>query len=264
VINSEEQLAPDETASELGDLRQEVAQLRQALRARDDFLAIAAHELRNPLTPISGLAQLALGIARTAEGSPPRLIMMLEHMTVAVEEFIKRATSLLDFTRIQAGNLQLEPAMTDLSVLVLSVAQRYELTAMRGGGAITHDIKDGVRAVLDRLAVEEVVENLLSNALKYGRGKPVSLRLKSDGQSACLDVQDQGAGMEPDQLARIFGRFEQIVAQYGGTGFGIGLWVANRLVTAMNGKITVSSRVGEGSTFTVMLPLGPLAGSDNV
>jgi signal transduction histidine kinase len=260
--NSKEQLASDEAASELSDLRQEVAELRQALRARDDFLAIAAHELRNPLTPISGLAELALGVARKAEGIHPRLPMMLEHMQVAVHEFIKRATSLLDFTRIQAGNLRLEPTMTDLSVLVLSVAQRYELTAMRGGGAITHDIEDGVSAVLDRLAVEEVVENLLSNALKYGQGKPVFLRLQSDGKSAWLDVQDQGVGMQPDQQARIFERFEQIVAQYGGTGFGIGLWVANRLVTAMNGKITVSSRVGEGSTFTVMLPLGPMAGSD--
>jgi two-component system OmpR family sensor kinase len=261
--NSKDQLASDEAASELSDSRQEVAELRQALRARDDFLAIAAHELRNPLTPISGLTQLALGVARKAEGTcPPRLTMMLEHMQVAVEEFIKRATSLLDLTRIQAGNLRLEPTTTDLSVLVLSVAQRYELTAMRGGGAITYDIKDGVSAVLDRLAVEEVVENLLSNALKYGRGKPVSLRLQSDGKSARLDVRDQGVGMEPEQQARIFERFEQVVAQYGGTGFGIGLWVANRLVTAMNGNITVSSRVGEGSTFTVMLPLRPMAGSD--
>ena len=99
---------------------------------------------------------------------------------------------------------------------------------------------------------------------EIGRGKPVSLRLQSDGKSAWLDVRDQGVGMEPEQQARIFERFEQVVAQYDGTGFGIGLWVANRLVTAMNGKITVSSRVGEGSTFTVMLPLRPMAGSDNV
>jgi signal transduction histidine kinase len=102
-----------------------------------------------------------------------------------------------------------------------------------------------------------VVENLLSNALKFGIGQPVTLRLRSDGKWTRLDVQDRGVGMSPDQQARIFGRFEQIMAQHRGSGFGVGLWVAERLVAAMGGRITVSSRLGEGSTFTVALPLAP-------
>jgi signal transduction histidine kinase len=262
--NSPERPASDEVALELEDLRWEVTELRQALRARDDFLAIAAHELRNPLTPISGLAQLALGVARKAEDTcPPRLLQTLERMQMATEDFMKRATSLLDFTRIQAGNLRLEPAMTDLSLLVLSVAQRYELMATHGGSALLCEIEEGITAVLDRLAVQQVVENLVSNALKFGGNKPVTLRLRSDGKRAWLDVRDQGVGMPADQQERIFERFEQVVANHGGTGFGIGLWVASRLVAAMNGTITVSSRVGEGSTFTVMLPLAPLPGSDD-
>jgi signal transduction histidine kinase len=263
--NPQEPLTSADAASELRKLRREVAELREAVRARDDFLAIAAHELRNPLTPISGLAQLALGAARKAKDTcPPRLTAMLERMQVAVDEFIKRATSLLDFNRIQVGNLRLEPVMTDLSVLVLSVVRRYELMASRGGSALKHEIEGGVTAVLDRLAAEQVVENLLSNALKFGRGKPVFLRLQADGKSAWLDVQDEGIGMPPDQQVRIFERFEQVVAQHGGTGFGIGLWVASRLVAAMNGTITVSSRVGKGSTFTVTFPLAPMARLDDV
>jgi len=115
----------------------------------------------------------------------------------------------------------------------------------------------GVIAAVDRLAVEQVVENLLSNALKFGIGQPVTLRLRSDDGWAWLDVQDRGVGMSPDQQARIFGRFEQVVAQHRGSGFGVGLWVADRLVGAMGGRITVSSRLGEGSTFTVTLPLAP-------
>ena len=108
---------------------------------------------------------------------------------------------------------------------------------------------------MDPLAAEQVVENLLSNALKFGTGRPVTLRLRMEGQSARLDVQDRGIGMAPDQQARLFGRFEQLVDQHRSGGFGIGLWFANRLVAAMGGGIAVSSRVGEGSTFTVTLPL---------
>ena len=88
-------------------------------------------------------------------------------------------------------------------------------------------------------------------------GRPVTVRLRSDGRSALLQVQDRGVGMAPDQQTRIFGRFEQVVGQHRGTGFGVSLWVASRLVEAMNGQIDVSSRSGEGSTFSVTLPLAP-------
>jgi signal transduction histidine kinase len=152
----------------------------------------------------------------------------------------------------------LEPSATDLSALVLSVSQRYEVTATRGHSPLDLDIADAVCGVWDRLAVEQIVDNLLSNALKFGVGQPVTLRLQSDERSARLEVQDRGVGMTPDQQAHIFARFEQVVSQHQcGSGFGIGLWVVNQLVGAMGGGITVSSRLGEGSTFTVTLPLTP-------
>lgn len=239
-------------------MRQQVEELRQAVRARDDFIAIAAHELRNPMTPIAGLAELALAAARKAEGTcPPLVTTLLDRMQLAVQEFVKRATRLLDVSRIEAGNLRLELSVIDLSVLVLAVVQRYDIAAKRGNSPLELDIEQGVAGLWDRLAVEQVVENLLSNALKFGAAKPVTVRLRSDGRSACLEVQDRGVGMLPDQQARIFGRFEQVVTQHRGSGFGVGLWIANRLVTAMDGRIAVSSRVGEGSTFTITLPLTP-------
>jgi two-component system, OmpR family, sensor kinase len=244
--------------AELADLRRQVEELRQAVSARDDFIAIAAHELRNPITAILGVADLALATARKAEGScPPRIIVLLQRMQRLVQEYIGRAERLLEVSRIGAGNLRLEPSSLDLSALVLSVAQRYELVAARGCSRFDIDVQPGVVAVIDRFAVEEIIENLLSNAFKFGTGRPVTLRLRSNGQSAQLDVQDHGIGVSADQQARIFGRFEQIMAQHQGAGFGIGLWVATRLVTAMGGRIAVSSRLGEGSTFTVALPLAP-------
>jgi two-component system, OmpR family, sensor kinase len=253
-----EQVGADVAGSELADLRRQVAELRRAVRARDDFIAIAAHELRNPMTPLLGVADLALASARAAGNTcPPRITMLLERMQLVAQDFIQRSTRLLDVSRIEAGNLRLEPSPTDLSALVRSVAQRYEVTAARGRSRLELDVADGVCGVWDRLAVEQVVENLLSNALKFGIGQPVSLRLRSDGRSARLDVQDRGVGMPPDQQARVFGRFEQVVAQHRGGGFGVGLWIADRLVAAMGGRVTVSSRLGEGSTFTVTLPLAP-------
>ncbi len=255
-----EQVRSDLAASELANLRREVEELRQAVRARDDFIAIAAHELRNPMTPIIAVAELALTAARNAEGAClPRVTTLLERMQLLAQDFIQRSTRLLDVIRIEAGNLRLEPSPTDLSALVLSVARKYDVMAARVRSPVELDIEEGIAGLLDRLAVEQVTENLLSNALKFGAGAPIMLRLRSDGRSACLDVRDRGVGMWPDQQTRLFGRFEQVVSQHRGSGFGVGLWLANHLVTAMDGRIAVSSSPGKGSTFTVTLPLAPPA-----
>lgn len=246
----------DDATSELVDLRQQVADLRQAVRARDDFIIVTAHELRNPMTPILGIAQLVLKTAQENRAAcPPRITVLLEHMQLAVQDFIMRATRLLDVSRIETGNLRLETSETDLSNVLRAIVQRYEVTAARGRSSLECDFEDGVAGMLDRLAVEQVIENLLSNALKFGKGKSVSLRLRAEGTSARLDVQDRGIGMSLDQQNHIFGQFEQVMAQHRGGGFGIGLWVTHRLVAAMGGQISVSSNPGEGSTFTVVLPL---------
>jgi two-component system OmpR family sensor kinase len=250
------QQASGDVASELGSLRREVEELRQSVRARDDFIVIAAHELRNPMTPIVGVAELALMAARNAEGTcPPRVMALLERLHDLVHDYIKRATRLLDISRVEAGNVELKPSAIDLSELVLAIAQRYEVAAAHQSCRLEHHIEQGIHGVWDTLAVEHVVENLLSNALKFGQGEPVTVRLRSEGGMAVLEVQDRGIGMSPEQQGRIFGRFEQVMTDHGGSGFGVGLWVANRLAAAMNGRITVSSRLGEGAAFTATFPL---------
>jgi two-component system OmpR family sensor kinase len=256
--DSSSQRASSDAASELAALRQQVEALREAVQARNDFIAIAAHELRNPMTPLSGLTELALAAARKADGTcPPRVTALLERLQQAVQEYIGRATRLLDITRLETGNLQLEPRPIDLSQIVLATVRKYAVAAAHQRCHLEPDIGEGISGLLDPLAVEQVVENLLSNALKFGAARPVTLRLRSERHVAQLDVRDRGIGMSPEQQTRIFGRFEQIVSHHRGSGFGVGLWVANRLVSAMGGRITVSSRPGDGSTFTVMLPLSP-------
>ncbi|MBV1800533.1 sensor histidine kinase KdpD [Siccirubricoccus sp. G192] len=161
-----------DAASEVADLRRRVEELVRAVRARDDFIAIAAHELRNPMTPILGLAKAALTAARNAEGASPRVTTLLEHLQRAAQDFIRRATRLLDVGRIESGNLRLEPSETDLSELVRMVAQRYAAAAAHGRSALGLEAEDGVSGMWDRLAAEEIVENLLSNALKSAWAGP--------------------------------------------------------------------------------------------
>jgi len=244
-------------------LSREVEELKIAVQARDDLIAIAAHELRNPMTPILGVAELALTAARNADATvPPRVIMLLERMELLIHDYVRRATRLLDVTRMCSDNFRVEPADIDLSVIVRTIISRYEVVAGHCGSVIEIDVADDLRCFCDGLAAEQVVENLLSNALKFGAGRPVSIRLYAETGSAVIEVRDNGVGMRPDQRERLFGRFEQVLSEYRAGGFGIGLWVSKRLVEAMTGSIDVASTVGQGSSFVVRLPLtGPASAS---
>ena len=242
-------LAPAADSTEL------VEGLRQAIHARDDFVAIAAHELRNSMTPIDGVMELALGVLRdSGSACPARLTVLLERMQRLVDGFNQRAAWLLDVGRLEFSNLRLEPSLTDLSALAHSVADRYEVLAARKGSSLDVEIEDGISDLWDPLAVEQIIENLLVNAIKFGMSRPITLQLRSDKQSVWLDVRDCGMGIPPDQRAAIFGRFEQATTQHRGSGFGLGLWIVSRLVVAIGGRISVSSQHGEGSHFTVELP----------
>jgi signal transduction histidine kinase len=247
----------DDQAPELARLRDRVAALEEAVRARDDFIAIAAHELRNPMQAILGTAELALDTAHKAAGCPPRLIRLLSRMHDLVENYIVRATRLLEITRIKANNLQLDPSRIDLSDLVRKSCGSYRPLARRSGTTLELLIDNGIVGELDRLAVEQILDNLLSNAIKFGAGKPVTVRLQANGREVYLKVRDQGIGMSSEQQQRIFGRFEQVVTEHRGGGFGVGLWVTARLISAMGGRMSVVSKPGEGSSFIMTLPLGP-------
>jgi signal transduction histidine kinase len=126
--------------------------------------------------------------------------------------------------------------------------------AARKGSSLVLEIEDGIYDLWDSLAVEQIIENLLVNAIKFGMSRPITLQLRSAKQAVWLDVRDCGMGIPPDQRAAIFGRFEQVTTQHRGSGFGLGLWIVSRLVEAMNGRILVASQPGAGSHFTIELP----------
>ena len=234
-----------------------IEELREAVRARDEFVAIAAHELRNPMTPILMQVHNLLAAARNPRRCRPEVLApRLELLEHAVREFVRRSTTLLDVSRVAAGNLRIELTEVDLSRVVRDAVDRAGIAARMARSRLEADLQEGVIGTWDRLALEQVAENLLSNALKFGAGKPVAVTLHADARAARLAIRDRGIGISEEDRARIFARFERAVTRREHGGFGIGLWLANQLVTAMGGAIAVESAPGEGTTFTVTLPLG--------
>ena len=243
-------------ADDLVDKDRLIEELREVVRARDEFVAIAAHELRNPMTPILLQVDILLAAVRNPDRCRPEVMTpKVELLQAAVKDFVQRSTMLLDVSRIAAGNLRIEPAEVDLSALARGVVDRMAIAAHRARCRIEIKLQEGIIGIWDPLALEQIAENLLSNAIKFGAGKPVTITLHSDGLTARLAVRDHGIGISEEDSARVFQRFEQAVGSREHGGFGIGLWVTNQLVQAMDGTISIESTPGEGTTFTVALPV---------
>ncbi|WP_426748978.1 ATP-binding protein [Myxococcus faecalis] len=231
--------------------------LQEAIRARDEFLSVASHELKTPLTVLS----LRLQAFARATLSDPESPWALRHgrevqgMLRQVMRLADLVNGLLDVSRIGTGRLRLELEQVDLRALVQEVVARFQPEAERAECQV--ELEGGPPAVgtWDRMRLEQVVTNLVSNALKYGAGRPVRLRVEADAGLARLSVRDEGIGISREAQARIFHKFERAVSERNYGGLGLGLYVARTLVEAMRGVIRVDSHPGEGSTFTVELPL---------
>ncbi|PSC05143.1 sensor histidine kinase [Alsobacter soli] len=240
----------------------ELQELREALASRDAFLALVAHELRNPMTPI--LAQVQRLRRMAQDGSDAEILARgAERAERLVVHYIKRVTTLLDVTRIRAGRVDLKPEPHDFAETAGQVVESLGPAAAYSGCRIEFSCPETLPAVFDRLAGEQILENLLSNAIKYAPGQPILVFARIDGEDLAFGVSDRGPGISPHDQQRIFERFERLLgAGAPAGGFGVGLWVVRRLVEAMHGRITVSSVEGQGSTFTVRLPRSG-AGADD-
>ncbi len=230
---------------------EDVETLGSALRARDEFVSIASHELKTPLSPLILQVQMLQRWADAQSDERARLLRpRLALMERQVLRFSRLVNELLDVSRIEAGRLRLELETVDLSAVVREAAARLarpEL-AVEADGAVTGQ--------WDQLRLEQVAINLLDNALKYGGGKPVTVRVTAEGDEAVLAVQDLGIGIAAADQPRLFGRFERGVGAQKIGGLGLGLYITRQIVTAHGGTIAFTSLPGEGTTFTVRLPTG--------
>jgi signal transduction histidine kinase len=226
----------------------------EAVAVRDDFLSIAGHELKTPLT---ALLMQAESLVRIGDGEvPPRVAERLEKVLRVAERMRTLIDELLDVSRITAGRLQLQLEEVDLAAVVVENVARMSDDFSRASSDVQLDISGALCGRWDRSRIEQVVTNLLSNAIKYGAGKPIEVRAEADGERAVLTVRDRGIGIAPEDQARIFDRFERAVSSRHFGGLGLGLWIARQIIEAHGGSIAVDSTPGEGAQFRIALPMG--------
>jgi signal transduction histidine kinase len=228
---------------------------QQATQARDEFLSVAAHELKTPLTSLQLLLQSLVRADATDAKSSPELfdnrLRMLERSTSRLSELVVK---LLDASRISAGRLQLEREDVDLAAITREVCARFTAEAQRAGSSLAVYADSPAVGSWDPMRIEQVITNLLSNAVKYAAGAAIDVRVESSETAAKLIVRDRGIGIPENRLDKIFDRFERAASSRHYGGLGLGLYISRQIVEAHGGSISVTSCPGEGSTFTVELP----------
>jgi signal transduction histidine kinase len=243
---------------DITDIKALQRDLQATVRAREDFLSIASHELRTPLTTAQLQVASLLRHLKSASGrtSPERLVDKAESVQGQMVRLAELIQVLLDVSRISAGKLELELVAEDmdLAALVTDTARRLEPQAVRVGCAINVVAPRPVWGHWDPVRLDQVVTNLLINALKYAPGAPVHVGITTEADFGRLVVADQGMGIAAETQRRMFGRFERGVSARHGGGLGLGLWITREILEAHGGSIRVESVIGQGATFTVDLP----------
>lgn len=236
--------------------------LQAAVRTRDDFISMAAHELRTPLNTLyleAQLRKLQLERGRADIFDEPYLHAMVARDRRQIEAMMRLIDDMMDASRINSKQLSIRPVSMELSALLARVVDNLSRQAAAAGSSITLDAGPPVTALWDEFRIEQVVINLLTNALRYGEGKPVEVSLRLQPEGASISVRDQGRGISAADQQRIFEQFSRVASDDGTGGLGLGLFITRQLVEAHGGSISVQSQPGEGSVFTVTLPLTPPA-----
>jgi PAS domain S-box-containing protein len=242
--------------SEENRIRYEKA--REALRIREEFISIASHELRTPLTGMKIQTDLAARLVAKNDPevfNPDRVRKLVAFTDRNVNKLVTLVEEMLDVSRIASGNLDLARERFDLRELVRE-AVRGIRDAIPAGGVAVELVCDESPVLVhaDRSRLEQVVANLLGNAMKYGQGRPVRASVSANGREALFSVQDEGIGIAEANQSRIFEKFERAVSNDNISGLGLGLYISQQIVRAHGGTISVASRLGEGARFTVTLP----------
>jgi signal transduction histidine kinase/FixJ family two-component response regulator len=232
------------------------ARAQQAVQSRDEFLSIASHELRTPLTAlqlhIQGLQELAR--KQQPGWADERLLRRLRRSARALGRLGQLVEELLDVSRISSGSLELTREPVDLAALAREVVGRSDDEARHAGCGLVLEVSGPVVGDWDRGRLEQVLASLLSNAMKYGAGRPVEVEVEAVDGMALLRVVDHGIGVPPGDADRIFGRFERAAPSRHYGGLGLGLFLTRHIVEAHGGSVGATTTPAGGATFTVSLP----------
>ncbi len=233
-----------------------LARLQVAVRHRDEFLSVASHELRTPVATLRLQMDLMDRLRnRSPEEVGASLPSMLERLRRQVDRLDKLVAQLLDVTRLSAGGAPRELVEGDLGEIAAAVVARMR-EETRGTQIIRLEVTSGLTGRWDVPRLDQIIANLISNAIKYGLDQPIDVVVQGDSREAVITIRDQGIGIAPEDQARIFGLFERAVSERNYGGLGLGLYIVRQFVEAMSGSVSVESNQGEGAAFVVRLPRG--------
>lgn len=240
------------------ELQEAKAQLQRAVGMRDDFMSMIAHELRNPLNSVYLQAQLRRKmLAGDKVPDAQAMLKMVERDERQIRSMVRLLDDMLDVSRARTGRLAVVPKPFDLAASARVVVEAIQEQASASGVQITLATPGTLTVAGDEFRIEQVITNLLTNALRYGGGKPVAVAVgvREDGKEAFVSVRDQGMGIAPADQERIFEQFERTDGAAQVPGLGLGLFIARQIAQAHQGRLEVRSAPGEGAEFVLSLPL---------
>lgn len=226
----------------------------EATNIRDEFISIASHELKTPLTSL----KLQTQMTRRQVSNPEvmtfeKMKKQLDYTVNQIDRLNKLVDDMLDISRINTGKLIIHKAKFNLSELVLELIERFTPQFEAVGCTIKTNISPEVIGSWDSYKIEQVINNLFSNAIRYSPKKQITVGLEIKGSDAVLNVQDEGMGIEPKNLERIFERFERVSSTI--SGLGLGLYITRQILDLHQGSIIAESEPGRGSNFIIHLPI---------
>ncbi|WP_263263753.1 hybrid sensor histidine kinase/response regulator [Pseudomonas sp. RIT-PI-S] len=232
-------------------------ELEHAVRMRDDFMSVVSHEVRTPLNGL--ILETQLRKMHVAKGNASAFTLdkmrgMVERDERQIQSLIRLIEDMLDVSRIRTGKLSIRPGRFDLTQLVGNVVDRFMPQAANAGMSIEFSAGEPVAGDWDEFRIEQVVANLLTNALRYGGKGAIEVSVEAGPEWACVHVRDHGVGISEEDQRRIFLQFERASNRHGIAGLGLGLFISEQIVSAHGGRITVQSQLGEGALFSVHLP----------
>jgi signal transduction histidine kinase len=230
------------------------AALEQAVRSRDEFLSVASHELKTPITSLQLYVQGMVRARTKGTLTAEQLNARLNRVQVQCGRLERLINNLLDVSRADARAPAIQRESFDMSELVADTTERFAEELARAGCQVTVEAREPVVGCWDKMRLEQAVTNLLQNAVRYAPGAPVHVRVQGEGPWVRIVVRDEGPGIAEKDHARIFERFAQVESEQFAGGFGLGLWIVKQVVEAHEGRVTLVSRPGTGATFTLMLP----------
>jgi len=242
----------------LEQLQNTQKELKQAVRMRDDFMSIVAHEVRTPLNGLileTQLRKMHLARDNAAAFTLDKMHAMVERDERQIKSLIRLIEDMLDVSRIRTGKLSIRPTRFDLVQLVHNLLQNFAPQVEAAESSVSLIADQPVMGDWDEFRIEQVISNLLTNALRYGAKSAIDVRVYNHHGQARVEVQDRGIGIGVENQQRIFQQFERVSTRAVVAGLGLGLFISQQIVAAHGGSITVESRIGEGALFRVCLPL---------